>query len=159
MAVCKVGAIKKDQQTGLVAVDEELCVGCMDCIAACPFGAASWDPANKAIAMCDQCGTCVEWCPPKAINFVDRPGIIREKKAREIAKPDIEREGERWPPMPEEGLKYETEELARTRKLMIRFLASEGITGYEKEPTALPPGRMVVGETKRPRGRKGGKSG
>jgi Fe-S-cluster-containing dehydrogenase component len=156
MAVCKVGAIKKDPQTGLVAVDEELCIGCMDCIAACPFGAASWDPVNEAIAMCDQCGVCVEWCPPKAINFVDRPGIVREKTAREVAKPDIEREGEKWPAMEEEGLKYESEELVRWRAWVGQYFASEGITGYEEEPSALPPSRVVAAETKRPRGKRRG---
>jgi carbon-monoxide dehydrogenase iron sulfur subunit len=155
MAACPVGAINKDPQTGLVAVDKELCIACMDCIAACPFGAALWDPVNEVVAMCDQCGVCVEWCPTKAINFVDRPEIVREKTAAEVAKPAIEREAEKWPAMVEEGLKYESQEVGRVKMIITQYFASEGITGYQEDPSAPPPSREVVAKTKRPRGGKG----
>lgn len=154
MDACQVGAIKKDPQTGLVSADKELCIGCMDCIAACPFGGVLWDPVNEVAAMCDQCGVCAEWCPCKAIDFIDRPEILREKTAREVAKPSIEKEAEKWPAMEEERLKYEKVDLVKMKTYIRQYFASEAMTGYEDDPSALPPSRVVVAETKRKKGRK-----
>jgi carbon-monoxide dehydrogenase iron sulfur subunit len=139
MTACKVGAIIKDPQTGLVSADKELCVGCMDCIAACPFGGVSWDPINEVAVMCDQCGVCAEWCPCKALSFIDRPGILTEKTARELAKPSVEKESDNWPAMEEEVLKYENVELPKMKQNIRKYFSVEKMTGYENDPSALPP--------------------
>lgn len=35
--VCPTGATSKDEQTGIVRVDTQACIGCESCIAACPY--------------------------------------------------------------------------------------------------------------------------
>lgn len=37
LSVCPTGATQKDPETGVVYVDEELCIGCESCIQACPY--------------------------------------------------------------------------------------------------------------------------
>ena len=117
---CKIGAIYKDSETGLTKVNETLCIGCMECISACPYGGASWDPVAEKIAICDQCGVCEEWCTTGAIRFVERPGQIREQRAREIALPEIKRESERWPATTE----TQQAERAIVHEALDRYLAT-----------------------------------
>ena len=37
VANCPTGAMQKDEETGIVSVDSELCIGCESCIKACPY--------------------------------------------------------------------------------------------------------------------------
>lgn len=37
LEVCPTGATTKDEETGIVSVDSELCIGCESCIQACPY--------------------------------------------------------------------------------------------------------------------------
>ncbi len=37
LEVCPTGATIKDEETGIVSVDSELCIGCESCIKACPY--------------------------------------------------------------------------------------------------------------------------
>lgn len=37
LEVCPTGATSKDEETGIVSVDSELCIGCESCIKACPY--------------------------------------------------------------------------------------------------------------------------
>lgn len=90
VAACAAGAVAKDPETGLVAVDADACVGCGACATACPYGAVTLVGADGVAesgmaaggacvaAKCDGCAgrvaagqapVCVEACPMRALAF------------------------------------------------------------------------------------------
>ena len=78
---CESGAIAK-KIDGVVIIDKEKCVGCEECIAACPFNAIFMDPVEHKAIVCDLCGgdpKCVQWCPTEAITWQDIPSKGRKK--------------------------------------------------------------------------------
>jgi heterodisulfide reductase subunit A len=55
----------------VAVVDEAQCVGCGECILACPYAAIARNAEEKAeinAALCHGCGTCVATCPAGAIT-------------------------------------------------------------------------------------------
>lgn len=70
------GKIKIDLAKAVV--NEDLCIGCANCVAVCPYSAIEMAPAGIARvieAVCKGCGTCVAECPALAIqlrHFNDR---------------------------------------------------------------------------------------
>lgn len=65
---------------GIVRVNESLCDGNRDCVAACPYGAIHFDPIAKVADKCDWCShrleadmlpACVEVCPAEVYKFGD----------------------------------------------------------------------------------------
>lgn len=67
---CSTGAIYRDGATGIVVVDDKACVGCRDCITACPLRALFLDEEKVIIFKCDLCAgdpECVKWCSNKAL--------------------------------------------------------------------------------------------
>ena len=100
-AVCKQSAISKIGTQ--IVVDELRCIGCKDCLVACPFGAVTLLPlyaggkpvtqpgsgeGKVAASKCDLCYTeadgpaCVRACPNKALSIND---IDEGRKAKNIA--------------------------------------------------------------------------
>lgn len=79
VAACPVAATFK-QADGVVVIDPVTCIGCGNCLTACPYGARYRDP-NRGIAdKCDFCRhrlrqglepACVVTCPTKAREFGD----------------------------------------------------------------------------------------
>jgi anaerobic dimethyl sulfoxide reductase subunit B (iron-sulfur subunit) len=87
LAVCPVEAISKDSDSGLVLIDEELCIGCASCVSACPYAAPKMDEATTKARKCDGCfdrvaegrqPICVEACPLRALEFDDLE-VLRSK--------------------------------------------------------------------------------
>ncbi len=80
VSVCPTKASYKDEN-GIVSVDVDLCVGCLYCVAACPYQARYVDPVTKAPGKCDFCKetrlkrgeepACVTVCPTDALIFGD----------------------------------------------------------------------------------------
>jgi len=80
MAACPVGAIHK-RDDKLIFIDENSCIGCRECVLACPFGAVRMAPVadGRVVATkCDLCvdtkaGTpaCVKGCPKKALTLMN----------------------------------------------------------------------------------------
>jgi len=70
---CQVGALSRNEATGAIEVDEAKCVGCRQCVAACPFGQVRFDPGKLKAFKCDLCGgdnpSCAAFCPTAALTW------------------------------------------------------------------------------------------
>lgn len=95
---CTAGAILRDE--GKILIDEDKCIGCKNCMMACPFGAIELVPlyrggeevlqpgstqARTTASKCDLCvkrGTpaCVEACPNKALTLVTPEADLAQKR-------------------------------------------------------------------------------
>ena len=69
---CLTGAMNKDPVTGIIAVDQDRCIGCWTCIVACPYGTLARDISSHTIVKCDFCPehdvpVCVVNCPNEAL--------------------------------------------------------------------------------------------
>ena len=85
-AACPTGAMYKDEATGVVLHDDDMCIRCQTCVRVCPYGAPQFIEQDDLIVKCDTCKalretgknpTCVDSCPMRAIEF----GDIDELKA------------------------------------------------------------------------------
>ncbi len=64
-------------------VDKALCIGCRECVAACPFGAMDYNPTQKVAFKCDLCDgdpECVKYCIPGALTFAPAQDQARAKR-------------------------------------------------------------------------------
>lgn len=69
---CPVEALVRNEETGAIDLDEERCVLCMACVAACPFGNMLFDEQASMVIKCDVCGgqpACAMFCPSKALEY------------------------------------------------------------------------------------------
>lgn len=85
--VCPTTACSKDEETGLVSIDESRCMGCGYCEMACPYGCPSINKTKGHSVKCSGCidrvregkkPICVEACPQRALDF----GEIGELRAK-----------------------------------------------------------------------------
>jgi len=80
VSVCPTHASHISEE-GIVLVDNDLCVGCLYCVAACPYQARYVHPVTKAPDKCTFCHdtrlahgeepACVSVCPTEALVFGD----------------------------------------------------------------------------------------
>ncbi len=84
--VCPVGAMTHNPDTGAALVKEELCLGCKECVNACPLGAVEMHPGKRVALRCDLCGgdpACVRHCSYKALKFEpSHLGVKSKRRAR-----------------------------------------------------------------------------
>lgn len=69
---CLVDAITRNPETGAMDLDQEKCVKCMACVAACPFGCSLIDQQHNLVVKCDLCGgdpVCAHFCPTQALQY------------------------------------------------------------------------------------------
>jgi anaerobic dimethyl sulfoxide reductase subunit B (iron-sulfur subunit) len=78
MKACPSGCIGRDEYTGFVVADSDLCIGCRSCFAACPYGVPAFDQSGK-VRKCDGCfyrvkeglePACVRVCPYDALTLI-----------------------------------------------------------------------------------------
>ena len=101
VANCPTGAMYKDEETGVVLHDDEMCIGCETCVGACPYGEPVYMEDEGIVRKCDACyllrekgesPACVAACPMRCLDFGDleelkakygrEPGVRRERPAR-----------------------------------------------------------------------------
>lgn len=73
VAVCPVSAISKDSDSGFVGIDESKCIGCRQCVQACPFGHMGFNIDKGLAIKCDLCGgdpQCVKYCWTQALEYL-----------------------------------------------------------------------------------------
>jgi carbon-monoxide dehydrogenase iron sulfur subunit len=51
------------REEGGVKFKPDLCIGCQNCVEACPFGAVFWDQGRDKPQICVYCGYCAPYCP------------------------------------------------------------------------------------------------
>jgi Fe-S-cluster-containing hydrogenase component 2 len=72
------GALDIDETTGARVIDAEKCIGCKQCLEACPQYPNTpirYDAQNEICVKCDLCGgepLCVKYCPESSLTFVER---------------------------------------------------------------------------------------
>ncbi len=79
---CLVNAITRNPETGAMDLDAEICVRCMACVAACPFGCSLLDSLNNLVVKCDLCQgdpVCAHFCPTKALRY--EPIVLKRETA------------------------------------------------------------------------------
>jgi len=84
--ICPVQALSKDEETGIVKQNTDVCIGCKRCMMVCPFGAPSVDPITGKVFKCNLCDghpVCAESCPTGAIQYLkaDRAAVIRKRES------------------------------------------------------------------------------
>jgi len=74
---CPVEAIYRTDR-GIVLIDNERCIGCRECVDACPFGAMQFDDQTDIAVKCDLCvqrleqhlrPACMGVCPTGSVTF------------------------------------------------------------------------------------------
>lgn len=89
---CPVKAITK-REDGIVLIDRELCIGCKDCIEACPLGVMQFDQEKGIAQRCDLCvarldrglpPACVTACPSHCIHFGDTKEITEKLGVKKL---------------------------------------------------------------------------
>lgn len=92
--VCPSGALYHSDM-GTVGINHERCIGCKECVTACPFDIPRYDRATDTIYKCDLCLTrieaalepgCVKACPTGTLKFGDKEDMLKlaYKRVKEL---------------------------------------------------------------------------
>ena len=88
--VCPSGALFYTE-FGTVGLKEDLCIGCKNCVAACPFEVPKYDAGTDKVYKCDMCESrlannmtpaCVKACPTGALSWGDKEAQLKKAEAR-----------------------------------------------------------------------------
>lgn len=87
VSACPQRALRQENKTGIILVDELRCIGCDWCIQACPFGVITFNQKRKAVVICDLCGgdpMCVKHCPTEAIELVSLESLTYQQRKNAV---------------------------------------------------------------------------
>ncbi len=80
---CPTGAFESDPATDAARVREARCIGCKECVNACPLGVIDLHPVHGVPMRCDLCGgdpACVKLCPTGALALQFVRDAVRDKR-------------------------------------------------------------------------------
>ena len=78
---CPSGALKKNEETGVVEVLKERCIGCRMCVLACPFGCVDVvDGKSYKCDLCDGDPECVKYCLAGALVYEEEEVTVPLRK-------------------------------------------------------------------------------
>ena len=86
VTVCPSGALYYNKDFKTVGMDRGKCIGCKECVAACPFEVPKYDSKTEKVYKCDMCESritnglnpaCVKACPTGALKWVDKDDAIK----------------------------------------------------------------------------------
>lgn len=89
--ICPPGAITRNEETGLVVIDDSKCIGCKYCHTACPFDVPHYRESDGRMEKCTGCPdrieqglapACVTTCQPGALKFGDREDMLAIARER-----------------------------------------------------------------------------
>jgi anaerobic carbon-monoxide dehydrogenase iron sulfur subunit len=95
VSACPSGAIKRDNYSETIQIDNARCIGCRNCLLNCPFGVLTFKPDNcnhslKIIPIkCNECihksgndsiPSCVEACKTSALQYCEINDEMRKRR-------------------------------------------------------------------------------
>ena len=86
--VCPTGAMSHEPGKRYAVVLDEKCMGCKECVHACPLGVVQMHPAKGVAMRCDLCKgdpACVKACPTGAIKYEPLELALQEKRRARVA--------------------------------------------------------------------------
>lgn len=92
--VCPTAAAHLDRSVPVVRINGEECIGCGECIKACPFGAVDFNDEKEVAFVCDLCDgepVCVEHCIYGALTF-EPVQTVAQRKRRATAEAYLQQE-------------------------------------------------------------------
>ncbi len=84
VTVCPSGALY-NKEFGTVGMDRTKCIGCKECVAACPFEIPKYDSKTSKVYKCDMCESritnnmepaCVKSCPTGALKWGEKDKML-----------------------------------------------------------------------------------
>ena len=85
VTVCPSGALYYNKEFKTVGLNHDKCIGCKECVAACPFEVPRYDTKTEKVYKCDMCESritngldpaCVKACPTGALKWGDKETML-----------------------------------------------------------------------------------